>query len=131
MPSYIHHFSLLSGPILTCGLASLYCFVPVHNAITEPYYWYEFHVLTILVCLPFFYGMTMLEGIYWSNFTYENELKSFLVIYGFGAGLYAILASGYYYLWTGILGYQSPLPLAWMVLATITLINVYLINWFR
>ena len=60
--SNIHLLSTLSGPLLTCAVASLYIYVPTHSILKEPSYWYEHELLTIIAVLPAFFGLTLLHG---------------------------------------------------------------------
>ena len=61
-PSNIHYFSILSGPLLTCAVASMYIYIPTHSILEEPSYWYEHELLTMIAALPAFYGLSFLHG---------------------------------------------------------------------
>ena len=60
--SAIYHFGIFIGPLLSLGIATLFLYVPRHNVLKQPEYWYEFHVVTILGFLPLFYSETILQG---------------------------------------------------------------------
>ena len=61
--SRIHLLSTLSGPLLTCAVASMYIYIPTHSILKEPSYWYEHDILTMIAVLPAFYGLTLLHGL--------------------------------------------------------------------
>ena len=60
--SYIHYISVVSGPLLTWAMASMYCYIPIKDMLKEPFYWYEHDLVTIAATLPTFLGITMLQG---------------------------------------------------------------------
>ena len=60
--SNIHLLSTLTGPLLTCAVASMYIYVPTHSILKEPSYWYEHELLTMIATLPAFYGLSFLHG---------------------------------------------------------------------
>ena len=62
--SRIHLLSTLSGPLLTCAVASMYIYVPTHFILKEPSYWYEHELLTMIAVLPAFYGLSFLHVTY-------------------------------------------------------------------
>lgn len=60
--SWIHVISAMRGPLLTWAVASTYCYIPIHEVLKEPTYWYEHDLVTIVATLPTFLGITMLQG---------------------------------------------------------------------
>ena len=57
--SNIYLLSTLSGPLLTCAVASLYTYIPTHSILKEPSYWYEHELLTMIAVLPTFFGLSL------------------------------------------------------------------------
>ena len=60
--SKMYLLSTLSGPLLTCAVASMYIYVPTHSILKEPLYWYEHELLTMIAALLALYGLTILHG---------------------------------------------------------------------
>ena len=149
--SCIHVISAVSCPLLTWAVACTYCYIPIHEVLKEPTYWYEHDLVTIVATLPLFLGITMLQGKsqsyiwnlvqhclrsitigqYWAKFTYKGGWKSFLYLYGIGVLIYGIFAIGYHTLWTNVLNYNPPMPFHWYISGTVAVVTVYFCNWFR
>ena len=128
--SVIHYFSAFSGPILAVALTTFVCFMPYHNAMEEPEYWYEFHFL-VQVFLPFHIGSGMLYGRYFANFTYDNLWKSYLILYGLGWASYLVSTVIYYWVWTNILGHYAPMAWTYYMALFFPISTAFFGSWYR
>ena len=96
----------------------------------ETQYWYEFQFL-VQVFFPFHLGTTLLYGKYFANFTYENIVKSYLILYGLGILTYLVVISIYYYVWVIIMELNPPMPWTYYVVGLFPIYVTFLASWYR
>ena len=107
--SFQAFFSILSGPLLSCASASLFCLIPAHNILEQPKFWYEFQILAFIGLVPLFLSQILVQVNYWGDFSFENKWISNLSLSVLGAIVFALSIIGHYYLWTLVLGYTPPM----------------------
>ena len=105
---FLYGFSVLSGPALAIGIASIWCFYPFHNVLEEPCYWYEFQIAMLLCKTPFttlVIHPVMTE--YWANLSMNGTMISCIILYIIVSGIRILTIAIYYFKWTG---FAQPMP---------------------
>ena len=115
-----YHLSTLSGPIITLAVISAECFIPFHNVLKEPQYWYEHQLILTFGLVPLLIGTVLSIAIYWANFTFEKKWISYVEMIAVGLGTFLVALTAYYVVWTEYLGYFQPLPLSVIVTGSLT-----------
>ena len=106
--SFIHHISVLGGPILTTLIASVYCLIPQHNILKEPCYWYEFHLCAGIAVIPFLSWLVHpCTTEHWANLPMKNRWKSYIYLTSMALCAWMVMIIGYQF----IDGVANPKPL--------------------
>ena len=130
--SFIHHISVLGGPILASSIASVYCLIPQHNILKEPCYWYEFHLCAGVAVIPFLSWLVhpnITE--YWANLPMMSRSSSYIYLTSIGYSTWiAMLVT--YHLICDYLGVSHPMPLNFYALGSVTflVLNVAILSRF-
>ena len=100
--------SILSGPALAIGIASIYCLIPYHNVLEEPCYFYEMYLTVLFVYMPFMtWTVHPLYTQYWANFSMKSSNLSYFFLYMVACGTCVTAIAIYYYNWIGL---AQPMP---------------------
>ena len=109
LKTILYGFSVLSGPTLAIGIASIWCLVPFHNVLKEPCYWYEFHVACLVTFIPFMIWTTHpMSTEYWANFSMKRGITSYVFLYFVTSGTFITAIAIYYHYWGNL---AQPMPL--------------------
>ena len=109
--SILHYLSTFSGPLLACIGGTFLCLVPLQNVLEQPSLWYEYQLCTTFAVLAMLL-QNLLAAEYWSDFTFENRSKSYMILGGLGFVLYAGVIFGCFLVWTLYYGYVPPMPMS-------------------
>ena len=129
--SSLHTVSVVSGVLLSIILISFICFIPQHDILEEPYYWYEFMILEAFVQSPMQSACRILSAAHFANITYANNLISFFTLSAIRAIIFLFLYSCYYFVWVYALELYAPLPGGGIFLNSILSAVLCLLLWFR
>ena len=66
--SPIYYLSILGSILLSTALGSLFCLIPAHNVLKEPFYWYEYQISIVFGVLPFVIWFVLIQAEYKYNF---------------------------------------------------------------
>ena len=102
------------------AVISAECFIPFHNVLKEPQYWYEHQLILTFGLVPLLIGTVLSIAIYWANFTFEKKWISYVEMIAVGLGAFLVALTAYYVVWTEYLGYFQPLPLSVIVTGSLT-----------
>ena len=129
--SPIYYLSILSSILLSSALGSLFCLIPAHNVLKEPFYWYEYQISIVIGVLPFVIWFVLIQAEYWAEFTIVDRWHSYLFAVFIGVPMYLIFISIYYSIWTYICDFTLPMPFSFYVGASITYSLTFYFLWFR
>ena len=124
--SFIHYFSVLSGPILACVCGSFLTLIPIHNVMKQPSYWYENMLCTILGSSTVFVCQQLIRAEYWSNFELEKKLKTYVLVNGLTHILNVVNFLVSAYVWTSHFGFYHPIPLNVFIIASVSVLAINL-----
>ena len=129
LQTILYGFSVLCGPALAIGIASIWCLVPFHNVLEEPCYWYEYHISSALLVNPFmtWTGHPMVTE-YLANFSVNGSIKLFILLCIISCGTRITAAFIYYFNWTGL---AQPMPLGSLITGTIAYLATVILALFR
>lgn len=117
LKTILYGFSVLSGPVLALGIASIWCLIPYHNVLEEPCYWYEYQLTSLLNVPILIWTIHPLGTEYWAKFSIKKS-KNFFIFLCFVACATRISAITIYNLnWTD---FVHPIPLNGQIYVTIT-----------
>ena len=109
-PDSIHYISWLFGILLTCITMLSTLIVPWHNALKEPFYWYEYFVYFAPPWLAILLALYIIRLEYWAGIKYEKKLTLFFFLFVIGAVLYAVIAVSYFYVYSHYFELTAPPP---------------------
>ena len=127
----VHYISWLSGIILACVWVSVFCFVPQHNAVEEPSYWYELMRISSTAWVSIFTASLILKLAYWADIMYAKNLTSFLYLYVVTAITCILGHTSTNFIWINLLGLFPPVPFVVWHVSTMVLFVMYTALWFR
>ena len=127
----LYYVTTMSGPILACVCGSFLTLLPIHSVFEHPNYWYEDSLCRILAAGIVFTCQQLIRADYWSNFTFENKLTTYLLMIGLTFGLHIAINAVYYSIWTTYLGLFQPMPLGHFLVGSIIAVVVNGSFWFR
>ena len=127
----LYYLSTLSGPMLACVCGSILTLVPIHSVFVHPSYWYEDSLCRILAAGIVFTCQQLIRADYWSNFTFENKLTTYVLMIGLTFGLHIGINVVYYSIWTIYLGLFQPMPLGHFLTGSIIAVVVNGAFWLR
>ena len=117
-PTAYYYFSVLSGPLLAIAIASVYSFIPFHNVLTEPCYWYEYQIVAILVYVPLLTWCSHpLYSVYYMNLYIKNKWFLYFFLNTIACGTWIAAIGIYFYLWKD---FTHPMPMNFYVAASAT-----------
>ena len=130
--SCLHHISILSGPILACAHAAVFCLVPYHNVLNEPKYWYEFQLSIMVATLPICYviGILLMTEIM-GNFVFERRWLTYVFLISLATVCYVGFVMAYWFVWTYLLEYTLPMAFSMYIPANMAFTVMFIVLWFR
>ena len=127
----IHYLTPFCGPIVACLAGGIFCLIPMHNILNEPNYWYEYQISSILGVWPFIICGTILQAIYFADFTFKDTLISSMYIGGVGLGTYITCIGIYFFIWTKILEFTLPMAFNLLIAGSLAYLSMFFVMWFR
>ena len=111
-PDSIHYTSWLFGILLTCIAMIPILIVPWHNALREPFYWYEYHVYFAAPSwLPLVVANYIMRLEYWAGIIiYDKKMNLFFFLIGTGGVFYAVITLFHYFVHVYYFELFAPLP---------------------
>ena len=85
----VHYISFLFGIPLTWIALLPTLIVPWHNALREPFYWYEYHVYNVLPGLALLVAVFTMQLEYWTGIIYDKKMNLFFFLIGTSGVFYA------------------------------------------
>ena len=98
-PDSIHYITWLFGILLTCATLIPTLIVPWHNALKEPFYWYELYVYNIPPTNVLLVANYIMRLENWAGIIYDRKMNLFFSLFGIGGVFYAVIALSYYYIY--------------------------------
>ena len=126
-----HYLSILSGPLLACTCGSFMCLIPIHNTLEQPSYWYEDTISRILCGAFILTCQNLLRAEYWSQFSFANKGKTYIVLIGLMHGIQGCAAIVYYYIWTKYMGFYQPMALNHFLCGSVAVLTINFSLWHR
>ena len=114
----LYCFSVLSGPILAMGVASIYCLIPYHNVLEEPCYWYEFQIAVTAFCPLGAWCVHPLFTKYFANLSMIQSKLTFVLMCFIGCGTYMAVIAIYYSDWN----LPHPMPMNNYIASSVTVV---------
>ena len=128
-PNIFYHLSILSGPFLASLAGSILCLIPVPNVLEQPAYAFLEVALRNLSGGLLQLGQMMIRTVYWSKFTFEKKMRTYVLMLGLEIFMLFSIFLIYYYVWT--VGFAYPLPLGHLVAGSITATAIAIASAFR
>ena len=97
-PDSIHYSSWLFGILLTCTAMLSILIVPWHNALKEPFYWYEYHVFGAPPWLALVVAFYIITLEYWAGIKYDKKVNLFFFLISISGVIYAVITLFHYYI---------------------------------
>ena len=110
---------------------SVFFFVPWHNGLTEPDYWYEFMIQVNTAMWPTLAATKILQCSFWGNFKSLQNWPTFITCMCFLIGVYATATCFYYVLWTQYYSYYTPMPFTGYICGLTAVIVIYIVLYWR
>lgn len=80
--------------------------------------------------IPVMITNNLLRAEFWSNFQFENRVKTYLELASIGVLSYTFVILQYYGIWT-YLGYSQPLPMSLQLGGTVATVFINIALWSR
>ena len=126
----IHYVSFISGILLVLVLMIPGFFIPQHDPLREPFYWWQLHLLTVSVFMPVYAMSIMNVCNYCANITEGKNFISYVFLLCVGLAIYGTLLMSYYGIWV-LLGYVTPMPFNTYLIGPTSINSLYIFYWFR
>ena len=127
---YYHGLLGLGSILLSNLLCSILTFIPMHNVILEPFYWYE----TLIQASTGFFSSCaaymLLNCCYWMNTDRIKSVKNFFIFYVFLVFIALAVGISVIMIWTEALGFRHPMPFFGMIMAYIVIVMSFVGLWF-
>ena len=127
----IHYYSWVVGPVFALLCLCVYFWVPGHNALIEPDYWYEFVIILDVAMWPIWAACIILQCSFWGNLKSLQTWPTFIFCWCFVAGVYTILTCFYYVLWTQYYSYYTPMPFTGHLSGILAGVFAYIVLYWR
>ena len=124
-PTQLSWIGLLFYPFAIIFISFLFlvpfCFVPAHDLVIYPEYWYEILFHGTYMFIPFYWFWTYLAGAY-LNLSCSYHWKHLVIVSFVASTIMFSFTISTYYFWTKALLYQYPIPFCGLI--TCTLMNL-------
>ena len=129
--SPIHYLSWLSGILLSCFYIASITFVPLHNTLCEPQYFWEFMLFAAFGWVSTFNATLFIGTRYWANLHPGPWMTPFIGTMIASSAFNIVFTISYYYIWVDFYGFYAPMPLAYYLPGTYTGFLSFFLCWFR
>ena len=133
-PKYGFEFQTLIHGLLfilaSAGSTIVYTFIPVHNIILFPEYWFELPLQIMFTLLPLWSMYIIFRCSYYMNINFIKTYSRFLLMW-FVVGLTTLMVFVMsYVVWVYILVYQYPVPLIGYLVFIDMIISALVVIWY-
>ena len=127
---YYHALLGLGSIILSNVLCCVITFVPMHNVIEEPFYWYETLIQAPIGFFSSCAAYMLLNCCYWMNIDQIKSFKNFVIFYVFLVLVAMTVGISGKMIWTEALGFPHPMPFYGMIIAYMVIVMSFVGLWF-
>ena len=106
----IYYYSWVVGPVFALLNLCIFFFVPWHNGLMEPDYWYEFMMQLTIAMWPIWAASIICQCSFWGNFKSLQNWPTYIFCWCIVAGVNATVTCSFHVLWTQYYSYYSPMP---------------------